>query len=175
MKRSQYVVALAWTALLSMSAAAFADNDGQAIKHKSPVAPVQTSCGKDAKQVDIAQNSTGQNTTSSTFVDVTGSEVSFNIGGNNNTCVLVDFSGQVFAPGTTNNLMFVKAVLDNSITSVDGQIQLVAESNTRSDAHAYNFLFTEVPPGAHTVKMQYEASGGGQVSINDFNMVVYHK
>jgi hypothetical protein len=87
----------------------------------------------------------------------------------------VDFSAQSFAPGA-GTLLFVRAVRDGAIQSVDGNIQFNAESGTLSEAHAYNFLFTNVPPGAHTVKMQIRSRiNGDSVAVNNFNMTVHHK
>lgn len=174
MTRLPIVTAVAGTMLLSLSVAALA-GDGQPSGARRAGTQVQTSCGKDAKKLEVAQSSVGQSTTSTAFADVDGSTVSFNIGGNGNTCLLVDFSAQVFAPGA-GHLMNVHAIRDDNIQSVDGRIQLVAESGAFSDAHAYNFLFTDVPPGAHTVKMQF-ASGtnGNEVFVNDFDMAVHHK
>ena len=169
-------LALAGAALLSITTAALAANDGQTPKSRNPHVLAQTSCGKDLKNVEIAQGS-GLSTDSTTFTDVTGSEVSFNIGGKNDTCVLVNFSAQAFAPASGGKLMKVRALLDGGVESTDGDIQLVAESGAFSDAHAYNFLFTNVAPGAHSVKMQFErtSSGTDKVFINQFTAVVYHK
>jgi hypothetical protein len=63
-----------------------------------------------------------------------------------------------------------------TITSIDGDIQFASQPQALSDAHAYNFLFTDVAPGAHSVRMQYRTgAAGAPVTINDFNMVTLHK
>jgi hypothetical protein len=130
------------------------------------------SCDK-LKKTEVAQTNAGQSTTSSTFVDVTDSTVSFNVGGNNPSCVTVSFSAQVFAPN--GRVMFVQALLDN-VVSADGSILFVSQSDTNSDAHAYNFLFPDVQPGLHTFKMQYRSQTNGQtVFINDFNLNIQHR
>ncbi len=173
MTRLPFVAAIAGATLLSASAAVFAAPDGQASGSRSVGTLAQTSCNK-APKIEVAQSSSGQSTNSSTFVDVAGSDVSFNIGGSNNTCIIVSFSAQGFAP--SGRLMHVRALRDGSIESVDSAIQFVAESTTFSDAHAYNFVFTNVPPGAHTVKMQFRSqTSGSDVFINDFDMLTYHK
>lgn len=130
-----------------------------------------TSCQQPIK-VKVAQSSSSQSTTSTAFVDLVGSNVSFKVGGTVNTCVLVDFSAQAFAPNL-GTLLMVRALRDGSLVSVDGEIQLEADSAQFSDAHAYNFLFTNVPPGRHSVKMQFRTFfAGDNVTINDFNMRV---
>jgi hypothetical protein len=179
MKATSSLKLLAATALVlgSLSAVGLAASDGQAEQEaaRAGARRVQTSCAKVAK-VEVAQSSVGQSTTSSAFVDVIGSTVSFNIPGSANTCVLVDFSAQGFTGSAVANVLFVQAVRDNAIVSVDGSIQFISTDQDFSDAHAYNFLFTNVPPGAHTVKMQYRSNlNGTSVAINDFNMTVNHK
>jgi hypothetical protein len=173
-----FTLSAAAAALVSCSLVAFAANTGEATKatNGERATRVQTSCGKLGKSED-AQSSVGVSTSSTTFVDVAGSQVSFNIGGTGNTSVIFYFSGQVFAPSSAagTGLMFVQAVRDTSIVSVDGPVQFQSESGTFSNAHAYNFLFTNVPPGAHTVKMQFRSNNSGNtVFIYRFNGVVYH-
>lgn len=178
MTRLPAFTAMTGAMLLSLSVTAFAGghSDGQTSGSRSVGAMAQTSCGKDFKKVEIAQNSTSQSTSSTAFSDVSGSTVSFNTGGSSNSCVLVNFSAQAFAPADRGQILHLQAIRDGNITSVDGSIQLAAENASFSDAHAYNFLFTDVPPGAHTIKMQYRSQVSGQdVFINDFDMLVEHK
>jgi hypothetical protein len=52
--------------------------------------------------------------------------------------------------------MRVQALLDGK-PSIEGSIQLVAESEDFSQAHAYTFLFPSVSPDLHNVKMQYRS------------------
>jgi hypothetical protein len=103
--------------------------------------------------------------------------VNFNIGGTTNTCILVDFSAQAsVVGGVFTRVLFVQAVRDGNIVSADGSIQFATQPQSISDAHAYNFIFTNVPPGPHSVKMQYRnITSDASVTIHDFNMVTRHK
>src|SRR4029453_8539489 len=113
MKDDLLLKLLAATVLVlgSLSTAAPAA-DGQAAGAKAGTRIV-TRCGKLLK-TDVAQSSMPQSTTSTTFIDVAGSTVSFNIPGTVNTCILVDFSGLVAAP---SSLMNIRAVRDTTIVS----------------------------------------------------------
>src|SRR5262245_41575645 len=156
------------SALTMLSTAALA-GDGQPAGDRAAGARALTSCSK-LSRIEVAQSGVSQSTGSTVPVDVVGSSIGFIVGGAVPSCVLVSFSGQAFGPAN-GTLMMVRAVRDGAIVSVDGEIQFVAESITFSDAHAYNFLFTGVPPGFHSVKMQYRSFfAGDTVTINDFDM-----
>jgi hypothetical protein len=173
MGRLSVVTGFAFVSLFALSTAALAASDGQATRSKAGTR-VQTACGKLPK-TEVAQNGVSQGTANVAFVDVAGSTVAFSVGGNGNTCVLVDFSGQVFAPGA-GRVMFVRAVLDNVTVSVDGDIQFQSESGTLSNAAAYNFIFPSVAPGPHSVKMQFHSNNAATtVFINDFNARIQHR
>jgi hypothetical protein len=169
MVRMSLLTAVAAAALLSFSTASMAAGDGQAGARRVGASAI-TNCNG-ATRINVAQSSTSQTTSSTAFVDVIGSSQSITTTATK--CMLVSFSGQVFSPGT-GGLMFVQAVLDGS-ASVDGAIQFQSESNTLSNAHAYNFIFPSVSIGGHTIKMQYRTnSAANAVTINDFDMVVNH-
>ena len=123
-----------------------------------------TNCGTAPKKILVAQSDAGQSTSSVNFVDVIGSEVNFNIPGadiTGSTCVLMDFSAQASAPVSN-------AAMVPGSPAVFNAVEL--------DAHAYNFLFENVRPGLHSVKMQYRSLLPGiSVSIVRFDMVVHHK
>jgi hypothetical protein len=168
-----FIRSLMFVSALAMLTTAGLAADGQPSKSKRG-GKALISCSNVVK-VEVAQSGASQSTSSSSFVDVAGSSIGFIVGGSVPSCVLVDFSAQAFAPAT-GTLMMVRALRDGGIGSVDGEIQLAAESASFSDAHAYNFLFTGVTPGFHTVKMQYRTFfAGDTVTINDFNMVVNHR
>jgi hypothetical protein len=112
MTRLSLLTALAGAALLSSFTAGLADN-GQAAGAKAGTRAI-TSCGT-VKKIEIAQSGISQNTTSPTFVDVIGSTVNFTISGSGNTCVLVDFSAQVFTDDAApNRTLHIRAVRDGN-------------------------------------------------------------
>ena len=134
-----------------------------------------TNCGR-LTVSDDAQNGVTQDITQSNPTDLNGSAITINVGGSAPSCVIVDFSAQAsIFPGN----MFVRAILDNTDVSVDGKIILTQTGQTGT--YGYNFLFTDVPLGSHTVKMQVwvtpDGNGNGPKDgvINDFNMVVRHR
>ena len=101
---------------LCLAAAFFALAAGLAM---APIAEaLAKSCGQ-LLNTEIAQSGTGQFTTSSTiFANVVGSNVSFNVAGASPSCVIVSFSAQAFAQNRAG--LFVRALLDNNVESVDG-------------------------------------------------------
>lgn len=170
MTRLPLASAIAGATLLSLSAATFA-GDG-----REPGATrtfVQTRC-KSVKTIDVAHSSDSQSTSSTDFVDIDGAVVKFDIGGKANTCVLVNFSA--IAITDNNGVMLVRAVRNLLFHSVDGPIQLSGGDDVlHFGAHAYNFLFTDVPPGSHTVKMQYRSALATRIDILSFEMMVHHR
>jgi hypothetical protein len=157
---------------LSASAATRGPAGGQLPEPKASTRQLIESCGNLPK-TEVIVNSLSQSTDSTSLVDVESSEVFFKVGGTKPTCVLATFAAQAFAPGPFA-LMRVKALLDGK-QSVEGEIQLVAESENFADAHSYNFLFVGVNPGDHLVTMQYRSPNNDEVFINDFNLSVRHR
>ena len=154
-----------------LAAAFFALTAGLAV---APTAEaLAKSCGQ-LPNTEVAQSGAAQFNPSSTFADVVGSSVSFNVAGANPSCVIVSFSAQAFAEHRAG--MFVRALLDKSVESVDSVILFVGDSGAFPEAHAYNFLFPSVSPGPHAVKVQYRADVTGlPVVIDDFDLNIRHR
>jgi hypothetical protein len=146
--------------------------DGEASGGKASARALAQGCGNLPK-TEVIVNSLSQDTDSVNFVDVEGSETAFDVGGSAKSCVIVSFGGQAFAPGIAN-FMRIRATLDG-VASIEGDIQLVAESESFSDAHAYNFLFPSVSPGRHVFGMKYRSPNNGFVAINDFSLNIRHR
>src|SRR5438067_2019761 len=175
MIRMSLLITVTAAALFSLSIAGIAGN-GEAPDASRSVAPAAVSnCSITAKRIEVAQSSTFNFTSSTTFTDLPGSIVSFTTSAPG--CVILSFSAQAFAPNgdSPGGLMFVRALLDGATVSVDGRIQLQSDSIDFSNAHGYNFLFPIVSSGAHDVRMQYSTlTDGKKVFINDFDTIVYH-
>jgi hypothetical protein len=122
---------------------------------------------------EIAQVST----TSSSFVDVPGTSVTFTEQSfprvPASTCVAVTFSAYAFAQGS-GSLMEVQAVLDGSTIGLPGFVQFTGSDNTWASAHAYTFVFPNVSLGTHTVKIQFSSFLGTQVFIHRPSVVVHY-
>ena len=139
---------------------------------QATAAIVARNCGA-LPQVNTVHSTNSQTGTSNLFTPVAGSLVNFTVLGAVNSCVIVSFSAQAYAP--FGRLMWVRAILDGA-QSVDGQIAFVAESGAFADAHSYSFLFPSVAPGAHRVFLQYRSQVNGQaVVINPFAVEVQHR
>jgi hypothetical protein len=170
---SAAILSVALAALASSaSAAQRAPVNGQAAEARATARQFLENCGN-TPLAEFVVDALTQSTNSTTLVDVDRSFRSFTVGGNKPSCVIVRFSAQAFAPGIAE-FMRVRALLDGK-PSIENEIQLVAESVSFSDAHAYTFLFPSVPPGLHNVKMQYRSPNAGTVSINDFNLEIRHR
>src|SRR5262249_24498258 len=127
------------------------------------------SCGI-LPQTVVVQSGTPQSTTSTSFVNVIGSGVSFTQGGTSAACVIVSFSAQVFTP---LGGIIVRALLDGT-ESVDHTIDFVFASGNFA-AHAYNFLFPAVSPGGHTFRMQYLSASAANATIQSFDLNIRHR
>jgi hypothetical protein len=129
--------------------------------------------------IEIAQSGVSQFVSNRIPTDLNGSKVSFNIGGTTPSCISVSFSAQAQVDGKRGALI-LRAVLDDTDVSVDGFISLMSTPPTDfAEAHAYNFLFIDVPPGPHTVNIEFANSTdtgvAPPVTINDFDMLVRHR
>jgi hypothetical protein len=170
---SAAVLMLALATPASSASAQRASADGLAPGDNAGARSVlKQSCGNLPK-TEVVRNNGSQNTDSTTFVLVNGSEADFKVGGTAASCVIVSFSAQAFAQGPFA-VMRVRALLDGNESS-DGSIQLVAESENFSDAHAYNFLFPSVAPGVHSFRMEYLSVNNDTVFINDFDLNIRHR
>jgi hypothetical protein len=173
--RACSAAAILTLALAAQAPTAFAQNagaDGQSAGPRSSPRALVQGCGKLSK-TEVVVNSKSQNTDSVTFVSVEGSDTFFSVAGQTASCVIVSFSAQAFASGI-GAVMLVRALLDGK-PSIDGEIQLVAESGLFSDAHAYNFTFPSVSPGDHDFRMEYRSLNNDTVAITDFNMNIRHR
>ena len=140
-------------------------------------ARIQPNCNKLLPLFNVAESSANQKvnqTNPPTPADLNGSAISFRV--LTLSCVLVDFSASV---SVGQGHMLVRAVLDDTDVSLDGDIifdEFTAGAQI-THARAYNFLFMNVPPGKHTVKMQGWVDGfsGVSATVYNFNMVVRHR
>jgi hypothetical protein len=124
-------------------------------------------------RVNIAHSTSSQTGSSNSFAPIAGSSVNFTAGGAANSCVIVLFSAQAYAP--SGRLIWVRALLDG-LQSFDGQIAFAAEDGAFAQSHSYNFLFPSVAPGAHNVFLQYRSQVNGQaVNIDRFSVDVLHR
>jgi hypothetical protein len=170
------VLRVALSALLLSAAAGtgFAENNGRAPDGPSAPAPQAVVSGNCANVSIVnykSDDSINHSTTSTSFVDVPNSTVFFNQGGTGNSCVIVTFTAETFAPAS--RLLQVRARLDNSVTASPGVVQLSGDDDENgngdwSRSHAFTFVFPSVASGSHNVRMQFR-------SVYFFERVYIHK
>jgi hypothetical protein len=131
-----------------------------------------------APKVSFATNDAGSSTTSSAFATIPGMSVTFSIPGTASSCMIIEYSGQAFAPAGA--LINIRAVLDGVTVAGPGEVQLAGDTDENNDgkwsrSYAMQFAFPAVSPGAHTVTIQWRSFFSTSVSINKGSMVVQHK
>jgi hypothetical protein len=139
----------------------------------TPQALVTGKCNTNKVNFAVTDNAPFS-TTSTTFVDMPEMSVTFTIPvGTPRSCVRVEFSAYTYAPGT--ELMDIRTVLDGTTVGAPGEIQFEGSSATWATSRAFNFLFTDVKAGTHTIKMQWYSFFGGDVFVHKRSMFVHHK
>jgi hypothetical protein len=160
MPRLHGLTLLAAAVLLSLPAAAVGSRPAAAL-----------ACGI-LPYTEAVVNGTSQRTTSRAFVDVVGSSLRFRT--KETSCIVVRFSAQVMALGDGSvRTMQVRAVRNDGrgdVLSPDGPIQFVV--GPVADARSFGLLLPAVPPGLHTVRMQFRSGDGSVVVIKSLNMNV---
>lgn len=151
------------------------DTDGAA----SARAVSAGSCGSLSATNFKTDSATSASTTSSGFVDVPNSGVSFTQGGSSNGCVIVSFSGESYAP--SGRLLLLQARLDSSSTASPGIVQFSGDDDENGNSkwarsHAFNFVFQSVAPGPHFVTIRYRtATSGRRVFMGKHATVIQHQ
>jgi hypothetical protein len=143
----------------------------------SPSTLVTGQCKK-SSNIDFAvDDSTGNSTISTTFVDVPGMSVTFTLGRGSN-CVKIEYSAMVFA-ATNAALMNVQAVITGGTCS-PGDVQFSGDDDEDGNgkwarSHAFNFVCTGLAQGVHTAKIQFRSFFGDSVTTHKRSMFVHHK
>jgi hypothetical protein len=112
----------------------------------------------------------GHQSSSTTFVSVPEAVVGFVQGGNVASCVIVRFSASTYAEGPAR--VIIRARLDNVTDAVPAEITFSGDDGTSANAHAYDFIFPNVTPGRHSVRIQYRSGNGNEVAVNEHTTVV---
>ena len=117
-------------------------------------------------------------TTSTTFVDVPDMVVSFTIPGTTSTCIVVPYTSNVWTG--RDELIYIRAQLDGAVNGFPAEVQLEGDSDEDGDgrwarAHAFSFVFPNVTPGAHTLRIQWRSFFGGTVLTHWRTVVVHHR
>jgi hypothetical protein len=137
--------------------------------------PIKGTCK--VTKISFATAESAESTASPSFVDLPGTAVTFRIGGTRPACLEVELSAEAFAPNDA--AMTVRALLDGNLIGSPLVAIFAADDNDGGDvgnfaAHAMSFGFVDVPPGVHTVNIQWR-SFGGEVQMFVRSLFVHHR
>ena len=133
-----------------------------------PAANTTGSC--QPAKVKFASGSDVRQTTSLGFVGVAGATLSFTQGGKSPNCVIVYFSAEVDMQAGAQ--MAIRATLDNVPNAVPSQMNF-AYNALALQAHSASFIFPNVAPGAHVLRIQYLSVNGKTVFISKSNTIIH--
>jgi hypothetical protein len=151
------------------SATSFASDGAQGAELSRQLPPLKISGACGDLKTNFAVIYDGQDTTSATYVDVTGAKINFT--STNPGCVIATFSG--VATFSTIGQMDVHVLLDDS-TVCDPENYAFAQ-NTNAEAHSMTAVCKDVAAGSHTIKVQFISVFGGTVHIGARTFTVGHK
>jgi hypothetical protein len=143
---------------------------------------VPVNCSKLAN-IDIAVAVNSITTFSQTFVNVPDMALSFTQGGTTPGCVIVRYSAEVLSsPGASgdNDQMIVRPLLDGNVQSLPPQSDLTSDDDEDHDrrflrSHSFEFLFSSVSPGPHTVVMQWRGTQSSVMNKRSRITTVLHR
>ena len=121
--------------------------------------PVTATCSPTKVRV-MASVIDGTYTLGGTWKSIPEAAVSFTQGGSEPSCVVVRFSAMAFG---TSVLVRIRAMMDNTTAAAPGEVYFGIDNKDTSaaEAHSFDFLFPDVAPGAHVVRVQM--NGGGYI------------
>lgn len=112
-------------------------------------------------------------TDSTTFINIPHAALDITVGGSTPTCVIVSFSAQTKTASKEN--LNVRAKIQG--VGIGEPEDVTFGSGTGElEARATQFVFANVPPGDHTVHLQYRSDKTGNVvKLCEPTVVVYHR
>jgi hypothetical protein len=117
-------------------------------------------------------------TSSITFVDVPEATVTFRQGGTTSGCIIVNFTGEPFAPGN-GDVVMLRVLVDDTTELPPGTEQFSGDDDEDFDGHwtrAQAFTWAGfVTPGSHKIQIQYKSYFGGPVAMNRHTTTVLHR
>jgi hypothetical protein len=117
-------------------------------------------------------------TTSMDFVPLPSVVVDFKLGGRKPSNVVATFSAMSFAAGL--DAVVVRVRLDDGTVAVPAEAQFSGAVDPSvkdfgAESHAYQFVFPQVPPGSHTVAVDFRSVQGLMVFIHRPSLVVAYR
>ena len=123
---------------------------------------IAATCSPTKMSTRVAEGTVSSNLT--TFTVIPQTAITFTQGGIVPSCVVVRFSAASSVVG--GGVSRVQAVLNNGTVAQPASVQFSGE-NVGSVAHAFEFIFPNIPPGSHTLRMLYRVNVGGDTVFID--------
>lgn len=120
------------------------------------------------KMTIAASTKSGNDRTSTTFGNIPEAAVNFTQGGSKASCVVVRFSAVTY---TASDGLKVRALMDTNIQAVPPEVYY-SIYNAGTAARSYDFVFPNVKPGPHTIRMQFRSNDGTLVTIHEHTTIV---
>ena len=111
-----------------------------------------------------------QETASSSYKNMPATAINF-VQGSSSGCVVVHFSAEVSVSEET--IMWLRAVIDGGDYIAIARDLPVHYNASGGDLHAFNFVFTGIPAGAHRVAIQWWS--GGSTPANPLRVFVWNR
>ena len=115
----------------------------------------------------------GGTTHSTTPVNFLENVVGFTQGGASAGCVIVRFSAM--AEGDNGYTVAVRAIMDGATTGLPAEVLFSDGGDLVSQARSFDFIFPNVSPGTHSIRIQFRSPTGIDVSIGQHNIVVQYR
>lgn len=113
----------------------------------------------------------GTTTTSTEWVKVPRTAVTFKQGGEKASCVVVRFSVLPDA----DYIVLVRPVIDGQLMATPHEVQLEYLSPGYSSTRSFEFVFPKVKPGSHVLRIEWRTPGGDPVDFYRRTVTVQHR
>jgi hypothetical protein len=128
-------------------------------------------------QIKFVAADNSNSTSSGSFQVIPGMALKFVQGGNAPSCIIVEIQGTAFAAASTNQLVSLDALLDGNDDDdyITGSQPQFMEGNQKwSITNSHKFIWINVAPGPHNVKVYYRSANGGSVTLNQPTMIIHY-
>jgi len=161
-------LAVSSVALLAFTAFAQAENPAPRAARTVTV----KDCGPLTK-VKFRHNNDGFTSSSATYVDVTNAFIGFNQGGTTAGCAILNTSFRIFnsAAGSVR----IKALLDTATLGLSNEAIVWDGATVNGTSGGYTFIFNNVTPGIHKVRLQAQAGSAQSFTLQEVVMTLQYK
>jgi hypothetical protein len=108
-----------------------------------------------------------------TYTNLLETAVTFTQGGTSASCVIAVFSAEGFAPTGVN--VYIRAVMDGVTVGLPDEVRFMGDNPTLYNTHTMTFIFRQVAPGSHTLRIQYlRTEPNDRTEIGVHNVIVHY-